>query len=112
MTITNTYEQGYLQLTKALIGPGVGFVDDTTPFVFDVTCTSGTSRSPGFSPRSLTLTPASPDSAVLGPLPVGSRCAVAEKAPYGGADGPPAFTPAPGTDGYTIIAGGADEPLR
>jgi hypothetical protein len=51
VTITNTYPQGFLQLTKALAGDGVAFVANDTPFVFDVSCTYSGQPVSGFNPR-------------------------------------------------------------
>ena len=106
VTITNTFEQGFLSLSKVLKGPGLQYVDSATPFVFDVTCTFLGQPLTGFNPKTVTLTPADPASDVLGPLPAGAECSVVERVPYGGADGPAELSPAASQAGtYTILKG-------
>jgi hypothetical protein len=97
--VTNTYDTGGLTIEKVIKGPQ-GLVEGS--FLFDVTCTFlGSELDP--QPGTATITPPATSVAVDG-IPVGADCTVAERAPYGGADGPAAVEPG-------SVTVGAGEPV-
>jgi hypothetical protein len=100
VVVTNTYDVGSLVIRKVVTGSGAASATD--PFEFDIACTFlGTDLDP--QPDPVTITPPATSAEVDG-LPIGAVCAVTERAPYGGADGPPTVDP-----GSVTI--GADGPV-
>jgi hypothetical protein len=86
--VTNTYPVGGLMIEKVIKGPQ-DLVEGA--FLFDVTCTFlGSELDP--QPGTATITPPATSVEVAG-IPVGAECTVAERAPYGGADGPAVVEP-------------------
>ena len=80
VVVTNTYPVGTFQVAKSVVDPG-GFVPAGTVFTIEVSCSYPegfpvTGAIPGFAPKILTLTGG--NASMIGPLPVGSVCAIKE----------------------------------
>ena len=86
VVITNTFATGALVIDKVIVGP-TELVQGS--FDFAVTCTYLGSD---IAPVAARITPPA-TSTTVEPLPIGAECSVAERAPYGGADGPAQIDP-------------------
>lgn len=86
ISVTNNFRAGKLAIAKTLSGVGTQFFTGAT---FRVDCTLD--ESTAFTRTGVSVTQPSLTSAVLGPIPFGASCQVAETA-TGGADATPAAT--------------------
>ena len=102
---TNTYPVGTFPISKAVDGPGAGFVPGNTAFVVTATCTLP-SGFPGANPSPIVKTITTTSGAVVGPLPVGTTCGVAET----NSQGAGSSTVVPGS--VTIVEGATNVEVK